>query len=84
MSEPEQVIVLMESVHQHMALEENLDRIGLPYRTVVKPRQLGSDCGMALRIDSRQLERLKTVSREAELSIHGIFYKEGMKWVPVS
>lgn len=83
MTQQEYVIVLMESVHQHMAMEECLDRHDVRYRTIVKPRALSSECGTALKIDILDLERVRNISKNADLKIFGVFSREEEGWKPL-
>ncbi|MBN1297136.1 DUF3343 domain-containing protein [bacterium] len=82
MNRPEHVVLLMQSVHQHMVLEEILDRLKIRYRTVVKPRQLGSDCGMAMRIDTADLDRIRQICEHEKLLVFGVFFLVDNRWEP--
>ena len=75
-----EVIVLMSTVHQHMTLEERLERFKIPFRTVVKPRQLGTDCGMAIRTSSGNIEAIRKISDANQLEIHGVFLQTKGIW----
>jgi len=79
----DQVIVLMKSVHQHMAMEDRLDRHQIRYKTVVKPRSLGSDCGTALQVAPADIERIRKLSDDSGLTIFGVFVRENDGWKPM-
>ncbi|MCD4654564.1 DUF3343 domain-containing protein [bacterium] len=68
MSYSEDIIVLMSTVHKHMSMEEQLDRKNITYRTIVKPRQISTDCGMALKISISDIQRVKEISENIENS----------------
>lgn len=74
------IIILMSTVHQHMTMEERMERFRIPYRTVVKPRQLGTDCGMALRTSSDNIPRVREIAQVNELEIHGIYIQTKGNW----
>ena len=77
----EDVIVLMSTVHQHMQMEERLERLKIKYKTVVKPRQLGTDCGMALRVSMDDVEKVRLVSESNHCTIFGVFKKQNKDWI---
>lgn len=50
MVEPE-VIVVFPTTHLTLLAEKSLEKAGIAYRTILKPRKISSDCGLAIRID---------------------------------
>lgn len=80
---PENVIVLMASVHAHMRMENLLEKEGIQFDTLVKPRQLGTDCGMALGIRYQDIKRVEQVADSRKAQIYGIFFKENNVWKSV-
>ena len=75
-----EVIVLMSSVHEHLVMENSLEKEGILYRTLVKPRQLGSDCGLVLGIKPEDLTKIKQIATSRKIQIYGVFIKEDDVW----
>lgn len=63
MSEPELVIVF-PTTHLTLSAEKSLDNAVITYKTIMKPRRISSDCGLAIRIPASSLD----ASREALVS----------------
>lgn len=76
-----EIIVLMSTVHQHMVIEDRLEKSGIGFKTVVKPRQLGSDCGMALNVKEENVPDVQAVAMKEHLGIFGIFFREKDVWI---
>lgn len=53
--------VLFKSVNQTMWADKLLKEQGIPHKLIPVPRHISSDCGVCLRIDSDQEERIWTV-----------------------
>lgn len=53
--------VLFKSVNQTMWADKLLKEQGIPHKLIPVPRHISSDCGVCLRIDSDQEERIRTV-----------------------
>jgi len=77
------VIILFESINETLKIEDALDGIGMEFRSVVKPRALGSDCGVAIRIDRDKIPNVSRISREQNCHIVGIFEKKDNQWINV-
>ena len=54
MPEPALVIVF-PTTHLTLQAEKSLEKAGVEHRTVMKPRKISSDCGLAIRIDPKSL-----------------------------
>ncbi len=75
-----EMIVLMNSVHEHLVMENSLEKEGISYRTLAKPRQLGTDCGVALGVSFEDIARIKQIAVSRKTKIYGIFVKEDDVW----
>ncbi len=51
------VVVVFPTTHLTLSAERSLERAGIRYRTVMKPRKISSDCGLAIRIDAEAVDR---------------------------
>lgn len=55
------MVVVFPTTHLTLSAEKSLEKAGIEHRTIMKPRRISSDCGLAIRITSGSLEG----SREA-------------------
>jgi hypothetical protein len=76
-----QVIVLMQSVHETLKMEVALEKETIEFRTVAKPRSLGSECGVALRISQDDIPRVTSIAGKEKCQVVGIFRKENSHWL---
>jgi len=76
------VIVLMSSVHETLQMEDWLEEADIRFRSVVKPRSLGTDCGIAIRINISAIPDVITGADKTGSTIHGIFRQQDNRWVP--
>jgi len=54
-------VIVFPTTHLTLGAEKSLEKAGIQYRTVMKPRKISSDCGLAIRIASLSLERSRGV-----------------------
>lgn len=47
-----EVMVVFPTTHMTLKAERILERFHLSYRTVLKPRKISSECGLAIRVDN--------------------------------
>ncbi len=80
MTTQEKVIVLMSSVHETLKMEDALESRSIKFRSVVKPRSLGTDCGIALRIDADDTGRVRAIAGELSCTVYGFFYEINKVW----
>jgi hypothetical protein len=76
------VIVLMQSVHKHMQMETFLEQERISFTTRIKPRQLGTDCGMVLAIDLSDVFRVEQIAKRKNTQIFGIYIRYEGAWKP--
>ena len=76
------VLVLFNSVHESLKMEDLLESQKILYRTVIKPRDLGPDCGVAIALSDLDLMALKTLAARYSLKITGIHKKKNDTWEP--
>ena len=51
-----ELVIVFPTTHLTLSAEKSLDKAGIKHRTIMKPRRISSDCGLAIRIDSRSLD----------------------------
>ena len=66
-------VVLFRSTAHAMRAEKVLERAGLRIKMIPTPRQLSSDCGIALRFDRTEAERVESTLRENKVPTNGIY-----------
>jgi hypothetical protein len=67
------MILVFRGTHQVLAAEKRLKRAGVPMRLVPVPRELTSDCGVAIRIPLEERERAREIlsdPRAGLVSVH--------------
>ena len=65
-------VVLFHSTAHAIRAEQVLQRAGLPIKMIPTPRQISSDCGMALRFDRSDTESVADTLEENRVPINGI------------
>lgn len=65
-------VVLFHSTAHALRAEKVLQRAGLAIKMIPTPRQLSSDCGMALRFGRADEERVAVLLKENGVPINGI------------
>ena len=53
------MVLIFPTTHLTLLAEKSLERAGIKYRTVMKPRKISSDCGLAIRVDPASLQRCR-------------------------
>ncbi|HSR30688.1 MAG TPA: DUF3343 domain-containing protein [Anaerolineae bacterium] len=69
---PEYSVVLFHSTAHAIRAEKVLQRSGFRPKMIPTPRQLSSDCGMALRFNRADEERVKAILKENKVPVNGI------------
>jgi hypothetical protein len=65
-------VVLFYSTAHAIRAEKVLQRAGFPMKMIPTPRQISSDCGMALRFDRADREAVAASLQESNVPINGI------------
>ena len=66
-------VVLFYTTSSAMRAEKTLRKENLTVKLVPTPRDLSSDCGIALRFDWDQAEKVESALDEARVEIEGIY-----------
>lgn len=59
----EYAVMLFQSVSQTMWAVSILKKSSLPHKLIPVPREISSDCGVCIRVDSDEIERAKAALR---------------------
>jgi hypothetical protein len=66
-------VALFDSTSQVMRGEKVLGQAGLRVKMIPTPRQLSSNCGMALRFDREEADRVVTILSENSVPLKGVY-----------
>ena len=62
-----ELVIVFPTTHLTLSAKKSLDKAGIKHRTIMKPRRISSDCGLAIRIDSRSLDICQEALTEAQV-----------------
>ncbi|MBI5029385.1 MAG: DUF3343 domain-containing protein [Chloroflexi bacterium] len=65
-------IVLFYNTSSVMRAEKVLQKIGISIKLIPTPREFSSDCGMAIRFDWQDQERVRALLDQAHVEVAGI------------
>jgi hypothetical protein len=51
-----ELVIVFPTTHLTLSAEKSLEKAGIEHRTIMKPRRISSDCGLAIRINSGSLD----------------------------
>ncbi len=78
------LVIVFPTTHLTLKAETVLEQAGVKHRTVMKPRRISSDCGLAIRIDVDDQHHIRGLLEENSLNPAGFFMETGDGWEPVS
>jgi hypothetical protein len=70
-----EALVVFPTTHLTLKAEKVLEEASIRFRTIMKPRKISSDCGLAIRVGEGDLERSRDAILSAGLTPAG-FYRE--------
>ena len=70
-------IAVFHSIHRVMKAEKILKGAGVAILLIPAPRQIGSDCGLALRYAAEDAEQVKALLLEQELPPAEVYQYQG-------
>ncbi len=68
-----QCVITFNTVHWVMKAEKILVANDIPVTLIPTPRQISSDCGMAVLVDCKEMTRAKTILDEGDFKIEGAY-----------
>ncbi len=74
-------IIIFESVHFVMKAEKVLKEHGIDVNLVPTPRQISSDCGVALEVFEKKQNKIKNILQENALVPDGLYRKERNEYI---
>ena len=66
-------VALFDSTSQVMRGEKLLGQAGVRVKMIPTPRQISSDCGLALRFDREEADRVVTILSENSVPPRGVY-----------
>jgi uncharacterized SAM-binding protein YcdF (DUF218 family) len=72
MTSDEYTVILVYSTSHALRAERVLAKVGIPCKLIPVPRHLSSDCGVCVRIDQANKERVLQELEGARVEIEGI------------
>ena len=66
-------VALFDSTSQVMRGEKVLGQAGVRVKMIPTPRQLSSNCGMALRFDREEADRVVAILSENSVPLKGVY-----------
>ena len=76
------IVVAFPTTHLTLKAESILEKAGVDHRTVMKPRKISSDCGLAIRINNENLHLTRDLLEGASVEAIGFFVESGQGWEP--
>ena len=74
------VVVVFPTTHLTLKAEKAFQRGQISHRTVMKPRKISSDCGLAIRIAEEDVERCRKAILSDNLMPTGFFRETEKGW----
>lgn len=68
----EYAVILVDSTSHALRIEKLLNSQNLPSKLIPVPRHLSSDCGVCVRILKQDMEMIKTLLNEQQISTQAI------------
>lgn len=73
----EDIVAIFHSVHRVMKAEKTLKQAGAEFLLIPVPRQLASDCGLAIRYARQERERVEAILGAEDLLPAELYLREG-------
>ncbi|MBU0908671.1 MAG: DUF3343 domain-containing protein [Proteobacteria bacterium] len=70
-------VVILFSIHFVLKAEKFLKRNGISHDVIPVPREISSDCGMAVEFSCLEKERVLELLASADLRIAGLYRRDG-------
>jgi hypothetical protein len=70
-------VVILFSIHFVLKAEKLFKSEGIGHDVIPVPREISSDCGMAVEFSCREKERVLDLLSSADIRIAGLYYRDG-------
>jgi hypothetical protein len=78
------LVIVFPTTHLTLKAESILEQAEVMHRTVMKPRKISSDCGLAIRVNDGDLQHIRDLLDERSVEPLGYFVESDGAWEPVS
>jgi len=69
-------VIILLAIHYVLKAEQLLQEQGIHHDIILVPRQISSDCGMAIELSSEDVDRVEGLLVAARLEIVGIYQRD--------
>ena len=59
-----ELVIVFPTTHLTLSAEKSLEKVDIAHRTIMKPRRISSDCGLAIRVDSSLMDKCRQALTE--------------------
>jgi hypothetical protein len=78
------LVIVFPTTHLTLKAESVFEKAGIVHRTVMKPRKISSDCGLAIRVKDDDLRHIRELLNEGSIEPLGFYKESDGAWEPVS
>ena len=75
-----EVLAVFPTTHLTLVAEKTFQGAGIAFRTILKPRKISSDCGLAIRLGEEALEQAAAAVRSSGPLPASFYRSEGGEW----
>lgn len=79
MLDTEIYVISFESTHHAIKAEKEIKNNNITIKTIPTPREVSSSCGLSLKFDYNDLNRIKNIIYDNDLCIDGVFKIQKLK-----
>jgi hypothetical protein len=77
-------VLVLPSIHHILKVEKGAKSRSIPMELIPTPRQISSDCGMAVEVHRDNLDRLLSMVEQSKVPEWKLYCREGGDYRPVS
>jgi hypothetical protein len=70
-------VVILFSIHFVLKAEKLFKKQGISHDVIPVPREISSDCGMAVEFSCREIEKVSELLDAADIRIAGLYRRDG-------
>ena len=70
------LLVVFPTTHLTLMAEKAFKEAGVKHRTIMKPRKISSDCGLAITLEQKQIEQVQALLKDSG-HLPATFYRSG-------
>lgn len=78
-----ELLTVFPTTHLTLTAEKVFGGAGLNHRTIMKPRRISSDCGLAIRLDLSQLDQARELVQRSGCLPATFYQSVSGEWKPI-